>query len=133
MGAFTPVTAAERADLEWWAFQQVQIPEVQSDQASNAVDAFIRESLAKHGMSPAADADSVTLIKRLHYDLTGLPPGHQEIEAFIRSTSEDSYETLVDRLLESQHFGERWARHWLDVVRFAETNGYERDEVKPNI
>ena len=80
---------------------------------------------------PAPEADRVTLIRRLKYDLTGLPPTPEEVDAFVADRADDAYERLVDRLLESPHYGEKWGRHWLDLVRYAETNGYERDSAKP--
>ena len=73
----------------------------------------------------------MTLIRRLTYDLTGLPPTPEEVDAFLADGSHDAYERLVNRLLDSPHYGEHWARHWLDLVRYAETNGYERDSAKP--
>ncbi len=76
-------------------------------------------------------ADRVTLIRRLTYDLTGLPPTPDEVHAFVADQARDAYERLVDRLLDSPHYGEKWGRHWLDLVRYAETNGYERDSAKP--
>ena len=82
-------------------------------------------------MEPAPEADRVTLIRRLTYDLTGLPPTPEEVDAFVADARADAYERLVDRLLASPHYGEKWGRHWLDLVRYAETNGYERDSAKP--
>ena len=82
-------------------------------------------------MEPAPPTDRRTLIKRLSFDLLGLPPSFEEIEAFVSDQAPDAYERLVDRLLASPHFGERWARHWLDLVRYADTSGYERDQEKP--
>ena len=82
-------------------------------------------------MHPAPEADRVTLIRRLTYDLTGLPPTPEEVDAFLADRAPDAYERLVDRLLASPHYGEKWGRHWLDLVRYGETNGYERDSAKP--
>ena len=82
--------------------------------------------------SRAAEADRRTLIRRLSFDLIGLPPTPEEVEAFVDDPAADAYEKLVDRLLASPHYGERWARHWLDVVRFGESNGFERDQLRPN-
>ncbi|MFP6867008.1 MAG: DUF1549 domain-containing protein, partial [Roseibacillus sp.] len=99
----------------------------------SSIDAFVRARLAKEGLEHSPPADRPTLIKRLHFDLTGIPPTAEKVEQFVQAPPPDAYAQLVDRLLASERFGERWARHWLDVVRYAETNGYERDAVKPNI
>src|SRR6185436_11262637 len=104
-----------------WAFQ---VPERPTPPAGgNPIDAFIRARLKKEGLKPSPEADRVTLIRRVTLDLTGLPPTPAEIEAFVKDGAKDAYEKLVDRLLASPHFGERWAQHWLDVVRFSESNG----------
>ena len=126
--------APQRAGLDWWAFQEVRRPKApETHPGVGPIDAFVLERLEEHGMEPAPEAGRRALIRRVHYDLTGLPPSFDRIEAFVADKSPGAYEDLVDRLLASEHFGERWARHWLDVVRFAETNGYERDAVKPNL
>ena len=91
------------------------------------VDAFILDRLTKEGLRPSADADRATLIRRIYFDLTGLPPAPSEIAQFVTDKSPDAYPKLVERLLSSPHYGERWAQHWLDVVRFAETDGFEYD------
>ncbi|MBT45275.1 MAG: hypothetical protein CL922_07665 [Deltaproteobacteria bacterium] len=135
---FSVATLAEeeRAGLDWWAFQPVVRPlppSVEGQEELGAIDAFVRARLVKKGMEPARRAERGTLVRRLHFDLTGIPPTTQEIAAFEADQSKGAYATLIDTLLSSPHFGERWARHWLDVVRYAETNGYERDAVKPNI
>ncbi|MFP6857731.1 MAG: DUF1549 and DUF1553 domain-containing protein [Roseibacillus sp.] len=131
-GAEGPV----RAGLDWWAFQPVGRPTVPAGNGQgewSSIDAFVRARLAKEGLEHSPPADRPTLIKRLHFDLTGIPPTAEEVEQFVQAPPPDAYAQLVDRLLASERFGERWARHWLDVVRYAETNGYERDAVKPNI
>ena len=79
-------------------------------------------------MTPSPEADPITLLRRLHTDLTGLPPTPEEVDAFV--AGEETYEAAVDRLLASPHFGERWARHWLDKARYADTDGYEKDETR---
>jgi hypothetical protein len=99
--------------------------------ARNPIDAFILAKLEAKELTPAEPADRVALVRRLTYDLTGLPPTPDEVEAFVYDRSLDAYEKLIDRLLASPHYGEKWGRHWLDVVRYAETNGYERDGPKP--
>lgn len=99
---------------------------------NHPVDAFILDSLLAAGLQPNGAADRHTLIRRVTYDLTGLPPTPQEVAEFVHDSDPDAYEKLVDRLLESPHYGERWGRHWLDLVRYAETNSFERDNPKPN-
>ena len=96
------------------------------------VDAFVLAKLEAAGLSPSPEADKLTLVRRLSLDLTGLPPSPDEVDAFLKDASPTAYEMLVDRLLASPHFGERWATHWLDVVRFAESNGYEADADRPH-
>jgi hypothetical protein len=95
------------------------------------VDAFILARLDKEGLSPAPEADRATLIRRLTFDLTGLPPTPAEVGAFVADQSPDAYERLVERLLASPQYGERWGRHWLDVVRYSETEGFEYDRQRP--
>jgi hypothetical protein len=122
-------------DRRYWAFQPVKRPAPPPVQAKgwvrNPIDAFILARLEAKGLTPAAPADRRALARRVHYDLTGLPPTPEEIDAFINDKAADAYEQLVDRLLASPHHGEKWGRHWLDLVRFAETNGFEFDQPKP--
>lgn len=118
---------------EHWSFKapvRVEIPKT-GFPTSNPIDNFVRARLEKEGLEPAPEADKLTLIRRVTLDLTGLPPSPAEVDAFLKDNSPDAYEKLVDRLLASPHFGERWATHWLDVVRFAESNGYEADLERP--
>jgi hypothetical protein len=123
------------ADRSYWAYRPVKAPAVpvvkDTKWVRNPIDAFILARLEQKGLSPAPPADRATLVRRVYYDLTGLPPTPAEIDAFVRDPAPDAYERLVDRLLDSPCHGEKWARHWLDVVRFAETNGFERDNPKP--
>ncbi|HJZ89491.1 MAG TPA: DUF1549 and DUF1553 domain-containing protein, partial [Gemmataceae bacterium] len=98
---------------------------------ANPIDAFLLAKLEEKGLAPAPPADRVALVRRLYYDLTGLPPTPEQVDAFVNDCSPAAYENLVDALLQSPYYGEKWARHWLDVVRYAETNGYERDGPKP--
>ena len=93
----------------------------------NPIDHFVRARLEAEGLSPAAEADRATLCRRVHLDLVGLPPSPDELDAFLADTSPAAYENLVDRLLASPRYGERWARKWLDLARYADTNGYEKD------
>jgi hypothetical protein len=97
-------------------------------QIQNPIDAFVLATLEKQRLSPAPAADRATLIRRVTFDLTGLPPTPAEIDAFLADSSPDAYERLIDRLLASPRYGERWGRHWLDVVRFGESQGFERDK-----
>ena len=96
--------------------------------ARTPIDAFILSELEKRGLSPSPEADRRTLIRRLTFDLLGLPPTPEEIDAFVGDPSPDAYESLVDRLLASPHYGERWGRHWLDVVHYGDTHGYDKDK-----
>jgi hypothetical protein len=98
--------------------------------ARNPIDAFILAGLKEHGLAPSPEADKRTLIRRVTFDLTGLPPTFQQVEAFVRDDSPDAYEKLVDRLLASPDYGVHWARHWLDVARFGESDGFERDQYR---
>jgi hypothetical protein len=101
------------------------------DWVRTPVDAFVLERLHRAGLRPSPEADRATLIRRACFDLTGLPPTPEEVAAFVADPAPDAYERLVDRLLASPHYGERWGRHWLDVVRFAETEGFEYDRQRP--
>ena len=98
----------------------------------HSIDAFIFNKLQEQGLSPSIEANRSTLIRRVYYDLTGLPPSPQEVHAFVNDSDPGSYEQLVDRLLGSEAYGERWARHWLDVVHYADTHGYDKDKPRPN-
>ena len=100
--------------------------------ARNPIDAFITARLEKEGLKPSAEADRTTLIRRLSFDLLGLPPTPEEVQSFLKDSSPVAYEKLVDRFLASPRYGERWARHWLDVVRFAETHGFEMNQPRAN-
>ncbi|MEO2088187.1 MAG: DUF1549 domain-containing protein, partial [Gemmataceae bacterium] len=127
-------TVATRAGRDWWSLQPVKRPEVpKADGTPNPIDRFILARLEKTGLTPAPPADKRTLIRRVYFDLLGLPPTFEQVEAFAEDDSPDAYEKLIDTLLASPHYGERWGRHWLDVARYAETCGYERDQVKPNV
>ena len=129
-------TTDKRGGRDWWSLQPIQRPPVpaqpEAERLANPIDGFIVAKLAEHGLSMAPQADRRTLLRRLSFDLVGLPPSLEQLDAFVADASPDAYEKVVDRLLASPQFGERWARYWLDVVRFAETNGYERDAIKPH-
>ena len=117
-----------------WSLQPLVRPLVPSTSiaAENPVDAFVVARLASHGLKLSPEADRRTLIRRLYFDLIGLPPTPAEIDAFVKNPMPDACEALVDRLLASPHYGERLARHWLDVVHFGETHGYDKDKPRPN-
>jgi hypothetical protein len=114
-----------------WAFARVerpQLPEVaEMPWGHNPIDRFVFARLASLGLEPSQEADRATLCRRVHLDLVGLPPTPEQLAAFLDDTSPDAYERLVDRLLSSPRYGERWARRWLDLARYADTNGYEKD------
>lgn len=117
--------------LTHWSFQPLRMPKVPEDEA-NPIDSFILARLNENGLKHSAEADRRTLIRRLSFNLTGLPPTYDEVKAFEADKDALAYEKLVDRLLASPRYGERWARHWLDVVHFGETHGYDKDKPRPN-
>jgi hypothetical protein len=125
-----------RAGRDWWSLQPLRpilVPSVDDARWSvNPIDHFIFQRLKKQGLSPSPMADRRTLIRRLSFDLIGLPPTPHEVEAFANDSGDDAYERLVDRLLDSPHYGVRWARHWLDVVRYGESQGFERNKFRLN-
>ncbi len=123
---------AEGAKYEvHWAFRQPvrpPIPKVHDPNwVRNPIDALVLARLDAEGLRPSAPADRAMLLRRVSLDLTGLPPTLDEVDAFLADSSHDAYEKQVDRLLASPHYGERWARRWLDLARYADTNGYEKD------
>ncbi len=122
---------AKSARSEHWSLQPLRAPAVPGD-ATNAIDAFIAVRLAKDGMTLSPEADRRTLIRRLSFDLIGLPPSPEEVDAFVKSESPRAFEELVDRLLASPQYGERWGRHWLDVARYTESQGFEYDRLRDN-
>ncbi|MEQ9409689.1 MAG: PSD1 and planctomycete cytochrome C domain-containing protein [Fuerstiella sp.] len=125
-----PLEARRRSHWAWQPISHPEIPDVRDDDwARDSLDRFILAELEKAGLTPARDADRRTLLRRVFFDLTGLPPSIEDVEAFVSDPAGDdqALATVVDRLLNSPHFGERWARHWLDLVRYAETLGHEFD------
>lgn len=118
-------------ELKHWSLQPLHKPDVPA-QSVNPIDAFVQARLAELGFTPSPEADRRTLIRRVYFDLTGLPPSVEEVDAFVANGDLQAYEKLVDRLLASPRYGERWARHWLDVVHFGETHGYDKDQPRPN-
>ena len=126
-----------KADASWWSLQPVRsvpVPDSVTFAGNDAVpsdhpiDRFIHAKLAEQKLSPSVRADRRTLIRRLYFDLLGLPPAPETVAGFVADNDPQSYENLVDTLLQSQHFGERWTRHWLDIAHYADTHGFERDK-----
>jgi hypothetical protein len=119
----------------WWSFQppQVQTPPAvkNSDWVQNDIDRFIMHRLEEAGLQPNPPADRATLIRRVYYNVLGLPPTYQQVQEFVNDSDPLAYEKLVDRVLASPHYGEKWGRFWLDLVRYSETNSFERDGDKP--
>jgi hypothetical protein len=139
-------------DVQWWAFQPMKPVDVTAMMAAmesqrahfpspinNPIDVFILKGLAERQLTPSPPADPRVLIRRLYFDLIGLPPTPEDVDAFVQQSQQEppgrpspAYVRLVDRLLASEHYGERWARHWLDVVKYADTCGYDKDKLRPN-
>ena len=124
------------SQLKYWAYQPVRKPSVPAVKnrawVKSGADAFVLKELEGKQISPSARADKITLIRRATYDLTGLPPTPEEVKAFLDDKSANALERVVDRLLASPHYGEKWARHWLDLARYAESEGFKADETRPN-
>ncbi|HMC12117.1 MAG TPA: DUF1549 domain-containing protein, partial [Pirellulaceae bacterium] len=123
-------TSAVRAGYDWWSLQstvQPQPPAVKNARwVKNEIDRFVQATLEAQGLAPSPPVDRRTLIRRLYYDLIGLPPSVEQLD------DQEPYGALVDKLLASSHYGERWARHWLDVAHFGESDGFEYDKMRPN-
>jgi len=115
-----------------WAYNPIQKPAGLVGTPSQQIDAIIRARLAKEGIAPSAEAGKSTLLKRVYYDLLGLPPTTEEAANFLNDSAPDAYARLVERALSSPHFGERWGRHWLDQARYADSDGYEKDSPRPD-
>ena len=135
----TQAAAAEgirRGTADHWAYtapKRAPLPTVANAAwPRNAIDDFILARLEREGVAPSPPADRATLIRRLSLDLIGLPPAPAEVDAFVADARPDAYPRLVEQLLASPHFGERWGRHWLDLARFAESEGFKSDETRPN-
>ena len=139
---FLPIAAVARdgiqpEDRAHWAFQKITRPAVPAIKnlelkIKNPVDAFIAAELEAKGIAPAPATDKITLLRRASLDLTGLPPTPEEVDAFLADNSSGAFNKVVDRLLASPRYGERWARHWLDLARYAESEGFKADETRPN-
>ncbi len=123
-------------DKQYWAYRPLHAPQVPEVQAKawprNSIDNFILAKLEAKKLTPASDADKRTLIRRVFFDVTGLPPTPEQVQAFVNDKAENAYEKVVDELLKSDAFGERWARHWLDPARYGESHGFEHDYFRPN-
>lgn len=124
-------------DFDWWSFEPIsrpKIPQLDDPWARSPIDQFVLRTLRQKGLAYSPAADRRTLIRRLTYDLTGLPPTPAEVVSYLDDPDPDekAYGKLVDRLLESDHYGERWARHWLDVAKYADSHGYDKDKLRPN-
>ncbi|HEY2894124.1 MAG TPA: DUF1549 and DUF1553 domain-containing protein, partial [Pirellulales bacterium] len=127
--------SADAADAKLWALEPVAPPALlavrRADWIKGPIDQFILARLEQQGWQPTAAASRAKLIRRVYFDLWGLPPTPEEVRKFVADPDPAAYERLIDHLLANPHYGERWGRYWLDLVRFAETNGYERDALKP--
>jgi len=124
-----PFTEHQRSH---WAFQPVASPDIPNEGQENPIDAFVAAGMREKGLAFAPSADKVTLIRRAKFGLHGLPPTPEEVQAFLDDNSPDAFAKVVDRLLASPRYGETWARHWLDLARFAESEGFKADETRPN-
>src|SRR5687767_1018840 len=116
-----------------WSLRPLNAPVVrQTSDASSAIDAYVTARLSTNGLTLSPEADRATLVRRLSFDLIGLPPSPREIDDFVQDKSLKAYERLVERLLASPRYGERWGRHWLDVARYTESQGFEYDKLRDN-
>lgn len=125
----------EESRRDWWSLKTLEHcepPRIDDPWIGTPIDAFILDRLKSNGLSPSPEADRRTLIRRLSFDLLGLPPTPEETDRFLADKSPDAYERLVDQLLDSPRYGERFARYWLDVVHFGESHGYDKDKPRPN-
>ena len=128
-----PITASERLHWSYQPMREVDPPQVADPTWNvNPIDAFIKVRLERRKIEPLPEAGKLTLLRRVSFDLTGLPPTTAQIESFLADDSPDGYLHLVEKLLDSPSYAERYAQHWLDLARFAETDGFEHDLVRPN-
>jgi hypothetical protein len=117
---------------DFWTFKKAERPTLPTNNAANPIDAFIQDRWRRENLHGSPPADRRTLARRVYFDLTGLPPTPEELQTFLNDKSPNAYESLVDRLLNSKRYGERWARYWLDIVHFGESHGYDKDKPRPN-
>ena len=121
-------------DRQYWAFQPILQPEIPDyspeDRVRTPIDALLLKSMRSKGLHFSQDADPITLLRRVFFDLTGLPPTPDDVEQFMADTGEDAYERLIDRLMASPHYGERWGRHWLDIAGYADSEGYNNSDTQ---
>ena len=121
------------ADRQWWAFRPLEMPTVpvgSEDWVNNPINAFVLERMTDHQLQPAPQAKKEVLIRRLYFDLLGLPPTHGQIQEFVDDPAPDAWEKQIDRLLADRRYGERWSRFWLDLVRYAESDGWKQDQYR---
>ena len=146
---FFAMTTDRRAGYDWWSLQPLKLSEPAAAQEipvawkAKPIDRYVYAKLVEKGLKPSPPAEPKSLIRRATYDLIGLPPTPEEVNAFLAASrqetgkanrvGETAYEKLIDRLLMSKHYGEQWGRHWLDVVRFGESNGFERNVIHNNV
>ncbi len=126
-GAAWPASVKQAGQTDWWAFCKPLRPRVPGAAGEHPVDAFLMEKLKAARIEPAPEADRLTLLRRACFDLHGLPPTPEQVKAFLNDTAPGAWERLIDSLLESPQYGEKWGRHWLDLVRYGDTSGFEQD------
>ncbi|MEN9734686.1 MAG: hypothetical protein RLZ45_2681, partial [Verrucomicrobiota bacterium] len=133
-GALWPQTSSAAAGepvRKHWAFEPIRRFQIPGGSSRNhPIDAFVRDRLRRERLKPSPRADAATLIRRLSLDLTGLPPTPEEVDAFVASPTPKAYAAAIERFLASPHYGEKWARHWLDAARYADSNGFEKDRTR---
>src|ERR1041385_4831834 len=127
---FTDPKLKRKADF--WTFKKAERPTIPTNSAANPIDAFIQDRWEKENLHGSPPADQRRLARRLYFDLVGFPPPPDELQSFLDDKSPNAYDKLVDRLLNSKRYGERWARYWLDIVHFGESHGYDKDKPRPN-
>jgi hypothetical protein len=133
--SFACPSSCSATNENWWSLRPIvraPIPALEATPAANPIDQFLSVKLRDHGLAFSPEADRRTLMRRLFFDLIGLPPTPEEVHSFLRDQSHRAYEDLVERLLASPHYGERWARHWLDVVHYGDSHGYDKDQPRPH-